>query len=435
MSRGERYSMKKRGIVSVLLVTTMVATLLTGCGSKNEGNNKNTNVTTTDTTQSTETDDTADNGGLTTDNITLKVWESSGQTEDFIKQAGEAFTALYPNITIEYENVELGDANTQIALDGPGGVGADVFATPSNTIGGLVSGGHILPVEDESDIVGKVAASCESAVNYDGKYYGYPVADETYALFYNKDLISEDSVPTTWEEVEKFCQEFNSAGKYGIIWNVSDAYYSPMFTGKSGNKLFGELGTDNTNTYMNTAEAVEGMTYFQSFREYLNVPAADIADNSVCLAAFTSGNAAMYITGPWNVASCEEAGMNFGVTTLPALPGDDHPAASFSGARTMQVSAYTDYPAEAQAFAKFLISDEMQQLRYELTGAIPSTSITVESEYITGFQKQLEYAYPMPSIPEIDNFWDPMISACSNIWDGADVQTELESCNTAILTK
>ncbi|WP_455716885.1 sugar ABC transporter substrate-binding protein [Anaerosporobacter sp.] len=422
--------MKRRGILSVLLATTMVATLVTGCGSNNGGNKGDTSPT-----QTTDTNETTDNDGLTTEKITLKVWESSGQTEDFIKQAGEAFTAKYPNITIEYENVEVGDANTQIALDGPGGVGADVFATPSNTIGGLVSGGHILPVEDESDIVGKVAASCESAVKYDGKYYGFPVADETYALFYNKDLISEDSVPTTWEEVEKFCQEFNAPGKYGIIWNVADAYYSPIFTGKNGNKLFGESGIDNSNSNMSTADAVDGMTYFQSFREYLDVPAADVSDNSVCLAAFTSGSAAMYITGPWNVASCEDAGMNFGVTSLPSLPGDNQPAASFSGARTMQVSAYTDYPAEAQAFAKFLISDEMQELRYELTGAIPSTPITVESEYITGFQKQLEYAYPMPSIPEIDNFWEPMKSACSNIWDGADVQTELESCNTAILAK
>ena len=101
----------------------------------------------------------------------------------------------------------------------------------------------------------------------------------------------------------------------------------------------------------------------------------------------------------------------------------------------MQVSAYTEHPAEAQAFAKFLITDEMQQLRYKLTGAIPSTSITVDSEYIKGFQEQLQYAYPMPSIPEVDNFWDPMKSACSNIWDGADVKTELDSCNTAILQK
>lgn len=418
-------------LVNALLCTMMVGTLFVGCrsNSNDSSTTEATNITTAENSNSnTKTE-------LTTDDITLKVWESSGQTEDFIKQAGEAFTKLYPNITIEYENVEVGDANTQIALDGPGGVGADVFATPSNTIGGLVAGGHILPVENESDVKGKVAASCEKAVTYNNKVYGYPVSDETYALFYNKDLVKEEEVPSTWEDMSKFCESFNSAGKYGIIWNVADAYYSPIFTGKNGNRLFGETGTDSTSSYMNTEDAVEGMKVFQAFRKYLNVPAADISDNSVCLAAFTSGNAAMYITGPWNVASCEDEGLNFGVTTIPALPGDSTPATSFSGARTMQVSAYTDYPAEAHEFAKFLLSEEMQKLRYDLTGAIPSVDIDVDSEYIKGFQKQLEYAYPMPSIAEVDNFWEPMKSACSNIWDGADVKAELDSCNSAILAK
>ncbi|MBS6559143.1 MAG: maltose ABC transporter substrate-binding protein [Clostridiales bacterium] len=408
----------RKKVLSVFMCAAMAMTMLAGCG----GNGS-----------STGNGDTGAVGedGLTTEEITLKVWESSGETEEFIKQAGEAFTELHPNITIEYENVEIGDANTQIALDGPGGVGADVFGTPSNTIGGLVAGGHILPLDNEDDVKGKVAASCESAVTYDGKIYGYPVSDETYALFYNKDLVKE--VPKTWEEMEQFCKEFNSKGKYGVIWNVADAYYSPIFTGKNGNKLFGPEGTDASNTYMATEDAITGMEYFQSFRNYLDVPAADLSDNAVCLAAFTEGNAAMYITGPWNVASCEAAGMNFGVTTLPSLPGDDTPAASFSGARTMQISAYTEHPAEAQAFAKFLISDEMQQLRFKLTGAIPSVDIDVDSEYIKGFQEQLQYAYPTPSIKEVDNFWDPMKSACSNIWDGADVATEMKNCDQAIL--
>ena len=416
--------MRKR-LVSVMMCTVMATMLFAGCG----GNSSD--KTTSDSGQQTE--QTGGSDELTTDEITLKVWESSGQTEEFIKQAGEAFTKLHPNITIEYENVEVGDANTQIALDGPGGVGADVFATPSNTIGGLVAGGHILPLDNEDDVKGQVAASCEAAVTYDGKIYGYPVSDETYALFYNKDLVKE--VPTTWEEMEKFCKDFNSAGKYGVIWNVADAYYSPIFTGKNGNKLFGSDGTDAKNTYMATEEAIQGMEYFQSFRQYLDVPSTDLADNAVCLAAFTEGSAAMYITGPWNVASCEEAGLNFGVTALPALPGEDHPAASFSGARTMQVSAYTEYPKEAQAFAKFLISDEMQQLRFELTGAIPSVDIDVDSEYIKGFQEQLQYAYPTPSIKEVDNFWDPMKSACANIWDGANVADEMKSCDQAILAQ
>ena len=415
----------RRKIVTVLLGVSIVGSMLAGCGAKEKAD-----------AGTEKKDPVATNSGeveLTKDDITLKVWESSGETEEFIKKAGEAFTKKYPNIKIEYANVEVGDANTQIALDGPSGVGADVFATPSNTIGGLVSGGHILAVTNQDDVKGKVAASCEKAVTYDGKIYGYPVSDETYALFYNKDLVKE--APKTWEEVEKVCKDINGKGKYGIIWNVSDAYYSPIFTGKNGNKLFGADGTDATNTYMNAKDAVEGMKYFQSFRKNLDVPSADISDNAVCLAAFTSGKAAMYITGPWNVASCEKAGIKFGVAPLPSLPGDSTPSASFSGARTMQVSAYTNHPAEAEAFAKFLISDEMQQLRFELTGAIPSTNIDVNNDYIKGFQEQLQYAYPMPSIPEVDAFWDPMKSACANIWDGADVQKELDSCNTAIVEK
>ncbi len=368
---------------------------------------------------------------LTSDKITLKVWESSGASADFVKQAGEAFTAKYPNITIEYENVELSDSSAQIPLDGPAGVGPDVFATPSNTIGVLVAGGHILPVGNSADVVGQVAQSCEDAVIYNEKIYGYPISAETYALYYNKDLIPEP--PTTWEEVEAFCQEFNEPGTYGMIFNVGAAYYSPVFTGKNGNRLFGQYGTDTSSTFMNNADAVEGMTYFQSFRQYLDVPATDIANDAVCLAAFTEGKAAMYITGPWNIANCRDAEVNFGVTTLPALPGDNQPATSFSGARTMQVSAYSDYPAEAHAFAKFLISEEMQQLRFDITGEIPSVGIEVSNEYITGFQKQLEFAYPMPSIVEMDGWWGPMDSACANIWDGADVQAELDAVNSTVL--
>ena len=62
--------------------------------------------------------------------VTLTVWESTGGPDEFIKQAGEAFTKLYPHIKINYVNVELGDSTGQIAWDGPAGVGPDLFAAP-----------------------------------------------------------------------------------------------------------------------------------------------------------------------------------------------------------------------------------------------------------------------------------------------------------------
>ncbi|MEE3480979.1 MAG: extracellular solute-binding protein [Lachnospiraceae bacterium] len=417
----------KKKVISGLLTICLAATTLAGCGSNGDSNGTSADEAAADTAVS------AGEDGLTTDDITLKVWESSGVAQQFIEQAGEAFTKQHPNIKIEYENVELADSNGRIAMDGPAGVGADAFACPNNTIGNLVAGGHILPVTNEADVKDNVSASGVKAVTYDGKLYGYPFSSDTFALFYNKDLVADP--PKTWEDVEKFCETFNQPGKYGLIFNPGSAYYSVMFNGKNGNQLFGPDGTDASDTYMETQDAIDGMTYFQSFRKYLDVPAADISDDSICLAAFTEGKAAMYVTGAWNIQSCLDAGINLGVTTLPSLPGEDHPCMAFSNARTMVVSAYSEHPAEAEAFAKFLVTPEMQKLRVDITGEVPSAEIDVDSEYVKGLSAQLDYAYPAPSIPEANDWWTVMDSACANIWDGADVTTELNAVNDRIASK
>lgn len=366
--------------------------------------------------------------------VTLVVWESTGGPDEFVKQAGEAFNKLYPHIKVEYVNVELGDSSGQIAWDGPAGIGPDLFAAPHDKLGELVVGGHVLPTVD-ADVTGaQVLKSCRTALTYDGIMYGYPVSAETYALFYNKALISLEQVPTTWEELKAFCVEFNKAnpGKYGFIMDVGNGYYTIIFTTSHGNRLFGPDGTDTLNTNINSPASVEGMKFFQGLREILDVPAADLT-TSICDSVFASGQAAMYITGLWNVANFEKAGVDFGVAPLPALPGNDQPVASFSGTRAMFVSAYTNNQEEAELFARFLVSEEMQRLRFDITGTLPAIPLDVESPYIDGFLKQLSYAFPMPSIPQMGAYWDAMNAASANIWDGADIQAELDAANLAIL--
>ena len=368
--------------------------------------------------------------------VVLTVWESTNGPDEFIKKAGEAYTKTHPNVTIKYVNVELGDAVTQIALDGPAGVGPDLFAAPHDRLGSLVSGGHVLPTANADSVRSVILGSCASALTYEGKMYGYPVSAETYALFYNKNLINEKDVPTTWEGVAEWSKKFNASnpGKYGFVMDVGSGYYTIVFTTAEGNRLFGPSGTDTTNTNINSAASVKGMKFFQSMRSALDVPAADL-DTSTADAAFQSGTAAMHITGLWNVVPFEEAGIDFGVTTLPALPGDKNPCASFSGTRAMFVSAYSDHPDEANDFAAFLLTPEMQKLRFDCTGTVPSISVEVSSPYLEGFMKQLQFAFPMPSIPEMGMYWEAMNNASKNIWDGADVKAELDACNAAILGK
>ena len=412
----------KKKLSALVLGTILVGSLLAGCAAKDE---------------TPKTPDSGSNGeattGLTTEDITLKVWESTGGPDKWIEQAGAKFTEKYPNIKVEFVNVELGDTATQIGLDGPAGVGPDLFAAPHDKLGELVTAGHVLPTENTTTLQESVLGATVTALTYEGTMYGYPVSAETYGLFYNKALVSEENVPTTWDEVVSFAETFNTQnpGKYGFMMNPGDAYYTIIFTTADDNRLFGATGTDRDNSNINTEASISGMKTFQELRKVLDIPAADLT-TSIVDAAFSSGNAALHITGLWNVATFEAAGVEFGVTQLPSLPGNDTPVASFSGTRAMFVSAYSEYPAEAAAFGQFLISEEMQQLRFELTGALPSITTTVDSPYIPGFLKQLDYAFPMPSIPEMAKYWEAMNSASANIWNGSDIKTELDTVDAVL---
>lgn len=368
--------------------------------------------------------------------ITLVVWESTNGPDEFIRQAGRIYEETHPKIRIKFVNVEVGDSVGQIALDGPAGVGPDVFAAPHDRLGTLAIGGHVLATKNPEEVRSRALKSCSTALTYDGIMYGYPVSAETYALFYNRNLIADADVPRTWQSLASWSERFNAEnpGKRGFVMDVGNGYYTIVFTTADGNRLFGENGTDREHSNINSEKSVSGMKFFQSLRHALDIPASDL-DTATVDAAFQSGNAAMHITGLWNVVAFGKAGIDFGVAPLPSLPGDDSPAASFSGTRAMFVSAYSDFPDEANDFARFLMSDEMQVLRFRLTGALPSVSVDVESPYLGGFMKQLEYSFPMPSIPEMAMYWNAMNSASKNIWNGADVRRELDACNSAIVAQ
>jgi arabinogalactan oligomer/maltooligosaccharide transport system substrate-binding protein len=259
------------------------------------------------------------------------------------------------------------------------------------------------------------------------------VSAETYALFYNKALIGENEVPKTWDDMLAYMKSFNVPGKYPFIMDAGSSYYSILFTTLGGNRLFGPDGMDTKNTNLNSEAAIAGMKFFQNMRSVLNIPAADIT-TSVADGAFQAGNAAMHISGPWNVMNFVNAGLDIGIAPLPSLPGESVPAASFSGTRMMFVSAYSDHPDEANDFGAFLVTPEMQRLRANITNTLPSIDTPIENPYAQGFIEQLNYAFPMPSIPPMAKFWDAMNAASANIWNGADVKTELDACNAVILS-
>ncbi len=214
---------------------------------------------------------------------------------------------------------------------------------------------------------------------------------------------------------------------------MGNAYYSYIFLSAFGADLFGPGGTDKDKHMVNSPEAVKGLSYFQNFRkQYLDVAQADLAGDFMN-AGFQNGTIAMVITGPWSIQGYRDAGVNFGVAPLPKFEGMSEPPASFSGIRAMYVSSFTKYPEEAHKFAIYLTSKEALLKRYEITAQIPPRKdVNISDDAHAGILDQFAYSKPMPSIPAMNFYWPAMASAYSNIWNGNDIKTELDTAASAI---
>ncbi|MCX7772439.1 MAG: maltose ABC transporter substrate-binding protein [Clostridia bacterium] len=420
--------MKRRSILALVLAIVMVASLATACGQAKPATTDSATPTTSESASPSESA-----SATPAAPVALKVWESDGPEKLFVEEMVKQYTTQFPNVTITVEPVAHTDAAQRMQLDGPAGVGADVFAAPHDKLGEMLSGGLILENTNAAELKASFVEAAIKATSAEGKSYGYPTGIETYALFYNKALVQ--TPPQTWDEVKAFCKTFNKPadGQFGIAWDVGNAYFSYMFLSGYGADLFGPDGTDKAKHMVNSPEAVKSLQYYQTFKkECLDVAAAD-SNGAFMDAGFTNGKIAMAITGPWSIKTYRDAKIDFGVTTLPKLPGSDTPPKSFSGIRAMYVSSFTKVADEAQKFANFLVSKDSLTKRYEMTGQIPPrTDIKISDDAHAGILAQFAFSKPMPSIPAMGQYWPAMGAAYANIWNGNDIKTELDAAAAAI---
>jgi len=426
--------MKKQ--LAVLVSLFLMISLLSGCGKKEENQEATTTETTViteettteeeKTTEETATEETATE---TKEPVKLIIWESEGKEKEFVDYAIGEFNKLYPHIEIEYQPVANIDATAKMELDGPNGGGADIFAVPHNDMGRLVSAGIIL--ENTELKADEYLEASVIGASYEGKLYGYPTGIETYALFYNKDVV--DAAPASFDEIIEFANGFNdpASNRYALMWDVANSYFNYIFLGGYGADLFGPTGDDKSMLGFDTQNGIDGLSFYQSLREIYDVNSADATGDAATI-SFKSGNCAYMINGPWATQDLIDSGVTFGVSPLPLFPNGKHPV-SFSGIRLNVVSSYTTHPEEAKLFAAFMSSKELLEKRYEITLQIPPRKdITIDDEYNNGILEQAAFAVPMPSIPEMGSYWGPMGVAFGNIWNGGDINAEIEAAATAM---
>src|SRR5690606_14691527 len=153
---------------------------------------------------------------------------------------------------------------------------------------------------------------------------------------------------------------------------------------------------------------------------------ADV-DDDVAFELFTSGDAAMIVTGPWFssriVEAAEAGGFEYSIDPLPVVEGVSEVSQPFSGGQGFVISAFSDQQLEAETFLlDFVATPEFMQAIFD-QGGRPSAFLEVDTSTdpnVELFNVAGENAIPMPAVPEMGAVWGASDAALTSISLGED---------------
>ncbi|HFI0134634.1 TPA: extracellular solute-binding protein [Streptococcus suis] len=335
-------------------------------------------------------------------------------------------------------NVKTGDALTgldNLSLDNQSGSAPDVMMAPYDRVGSLGSEGQLseLTLADTS----KADDTTTALVTNDGKVYGSPAVIETLVLYYNKDLLTE--APKTFADLEKLATDSKYAfeGESGkttaFLADWTNFYYTYGLLAGYGGYVFGDNGTNPSDIGLANDGAIKAIEYAKTWYEKWPQGLQDsTAANNLINTQFTDGKAAAIIEGPWKAASYKEAGLNYGVATIPTLANDKEYAA-FGGGKAWVVPTGSQNPEMAQKFVDYLTSTDQQKALYDATNEVPANTEAREyavgknDELTTAVINQFASAQPMPNISEMSTVWEP---AANMLFDAASGAKDAKTAAT-----
>ena len=361
----------KKKVLSAMLVAAMTATMFAGCGS-DKGTTNGTQSGSTGTTKDTQVE---------TQDVKLTVMGPSEDQDDaqgaWLQTECEAFNEEHPewNITFDYVTCSESDAKDTVLQD-PASA-ADVFMFANDQIADMVDAGALTKLGgDAADYVKSSNSEAMAAtVTYNGDIYGVPYTPNTWFMYYDKRVFSEDDVKSLDTMLEK--------GK--VSFPFDNGWYLASFYAANGCTIFGD-GTDASKGYdFGGDNAVAVTNYIVDLFNNKNF-VMDNNDGSLGLAGLKDGSVNAYFNGNWNYDAVKEAlgEENVGVAALPTINigGKDCQLKAFLGSKAIGVNPNCKNQEVAVKLAAFLGSEDAQLAHFKLRGQAPVNTNLVSNEEI-----------------------------------------------------
>ena len=345
--------------------------------------------------------------------VTLKVWapqEDQVDGKGWLNEMLAKFEAAHPEYKITWETgvCSEGDAGNNVKSD-PEAAG-DVYFFANDQMGTLLQANALAKLGGSylDQVKNDNSQTLLNTVTYaDGNVYGFPMTNNTWFMYYNKDMLTEEDVKSLDTMLAKGVK---------ISFPMSTAWYGgAMFIGNGGT-LYGEAGVDASQGINFGGE--NGYAAALKMVQIANNPNFVDDASGLGVAGLKEGTIAAAFSGSWDFAGLNEAlGDKLGAVMPPVveIAGKQVQMRAFAGSKCVGVNPNCKNQKVAMQLAAFLTSEEAQLARYEMRGIIPSHKNLATNETIAKNMVAVAEMNTMnngscaqPTIPEMANYWSPM---------------------------
>jgi arabinogalactan oligomer/maltooligosaccharide transport system substrate-binding protein len=349
-------------------------------------------------------------------NITLSVWTADlDQGEgSWLENRLAAFEAAHPEYKITWEIGVCGEGDTGNTVKSDPSAAADVYMYANDQLGVLYEAGALAKLG--GDYLAQVKADnsqtfVDTVTYIDGGVYGFPMTNNTWFMYYNKDIYTEEDIKT----MDGLLAKGNVAMQMGTAW------YTAGFFMANGCTLFGANGTDAAAGIQFGGEA--GYAVGEAMVNLANNPNFKDDVSGSAVAGMKDGTIHAMFSGSWDYAALygteEEPGMGdkLGAAALPTITisGKQVQLKAFAGSKAVGVNPHAENPKAAMQLAAFLASEESQLKRFEMRAVTPAHKNLASNATVTASQVAVAEMAVMnncsvaqPVIAEMGSFWAPM---------------------------
>lgn len=332
--------------------------------------------------------------------INLKVW-CANEDDEFMKATIEKFKAANPGTEYNFtvEPVSEGDALTAVQKDLE--LTADVFHFAGDQLVTLQKNAALYKIPSSFVEGLGLSAGCLGAGQIDGAQYGIPFTPNTYFMYYDSSVYTEEDVKSVTNMLKVDVASKKTGYKYNAAFDMGNSWYFQSIMFSSGATMNAETGKwDNGDT------AAKFVAKWNQNEKLI------MAGGTANLGT----DAAAVVDGAWNAAKHEEIlGENYACAPLPTLNFGNGEVAwkAVGDYKMIGVKSTTKVPQHAAKFAAFLSSAEIQTDRFVARKAAPTNELALENDAlkenkaIIAQTKTLANTFAQPSsVYDKNGYWN-----------------------------